>query len=141
MSLLTKIGDFVIGDRNDNEATETIEETVDNKVVPESQPVQTANASVNISTGSTVEMMIVKAKTFKETAMPVADHLKAGKTILINFEDTDKEEAKNMIMFFHGNAYILGGNFKKVGDKGSTFVLSPKNVSVMGEENEETSGN
>ena len=131
------LGKFIWGETNENDENDVINEEEIEEPVAAEAPSQSNNSGVNISTGSSVEMRIVKPKRFVEDAFAIADQVIARRTILINFEDTDKAEAERMIEFFVGVAYAIKGKCQKVG-KGSTYILSPSNVNVLGEKSEET---
>lgn len=106
--------------------TETPEEVAD-------RPTRTSNVSV--STGSSIEMKVVKPDKL-DTVTQIADQLLDRKTILLNLEDTNKETARRLIDFLNGVAYAISGNLKKVAN--CTYVITPSNVDVSGEQIKET---
>ena len=89
--------------------------TRSNNTVAEKQPVQ---------------VVLVKPDRFDD--MPsVADHLNAGKTVVLNLEDASSEIARRMVDFLSGVTYANGGNMKKVAK--NTFLIAAHGVGVAGE--------
>jgi len=85
---------------------------------------------VNIS-GPTIELKVVKPESYRN-APQIADHLIAGKTVVMNLEATNKETAKRLIDFLTGSAYAVRGDIKKVSN--NTYVITPYNVAVTGDQ-------
>lgn len=88
-----------------------------------------------ISSGSSIEMKVVKPEKL-ESVTQIADQLLARKTILLNLEDTNKETSRRLIDFLNGVAYAINGTLKKVAN--NTYVITPSNVEVSGEQLHET---
>ena len=92
-------------------------------------------SNVRVSTGSSIEMKVVKPDKL-ESVTQIADQLLDRKTILLNLEDTNKETARRLIDFLNGVAYAISGNLKKVAN--CTYVITPSNVDVSGEQIKES---
>lgn len=92
-------------------------------------------SNVSVSTGSSIEMKVVKPDSL-DTVDQIANQLLARKTILLNLEDTNKETARRLIDFLHGVSYAIGGNLKKVAN--CTYVITPSNVDVSGDQLKDT---
>lgn len=92
-------------------------------------------SNVSVSTGSSIEMKVVKPDSL-ETVDQIANQLLARKTILLNLEDTNKETARRLIDFLHGVSYAIGGNLKKVAN--CTYVITPSNVDISGDQLKDT---
>ena len=92
-------------------------------------------SNVNVTSGTAIEMKVVKPETL-DTVTQIADHLLDRKTILLNLEDTSKETSRRLIDFLNGVAYAINGNLKKVAT--NTYVVTPNNVEVSGEQIRET---
>ena len=88
-------------------------------------------SGTSISSGSSIEMVVVKPEKL-ETVTQIADYLVDRKTILLNLEETNKETARRLIDFLNGVAYAINGNLKKVAN--CTYVITPSNVDVSGEQ-------
>ncbi|MBR4910584.1 MAG: cell division protein SepF [Clostridia bacterium] len=77
-----------------------------------------------------VQVVLVKPDRFDD--MPsVADHLNAGKTVVLNLEDASSDVARRMVDFLSGATYANGGNMKKVAK--NTFLIAAHGVGVAGE--------
>lgn len=81
-----------------------------------------------------LELRICKPQSFAEVGT-IADHLLNRCTVVLNLETTSKETARRIVDFLNGVAYSIDGQIKPVAN--NTFVLTPKSVSVTGEETEE----
>lgn len=95
-----------------------------------------SSGNVNMTSGSAIEMKVVKPDTL-ETVTQIADSLLDRKTILLNLEDTSKETARRLIDFLNGVSYAINGDLKKVAS--NTYVVTPNNVAVSGENLKEIS--
>ena len=93
------------------------------------QPVQ--RQPVPVGGGSSLELKVVKPDRF-EQVQQISEHLLARKTVVLNLEDTNKETARRLIDFLSGVAFAIDGQLKRVAN--STFVITPKNVDVSGEQ-------
>ncbi len=92
---------------------------------------QTVAAPKSVSYGSSLELKVVRPEGF-ESVTSIADHLLARRTVVLNLEDTNKEAARRLLDFLSGVAYAIDGTLKKV--TVSTFIITPNNVNVSGEE-------
>ena len=81
-------------------------------------------------TGSSLQLKVVKPSSYSE-AKQIASHLIEGKTVVLNLEGTQKEDAIHLIDFLHGVVYSIQGNFKNVA--ANTFIITPHNVDVTGD--------
>ena len=100
-----------------------------------SQDASQRPSNTTVSSGSSVEMKVVKPDRI-EAVTQIADHLLDRKTILLNLEDTNRETARRLIDFLNGVAYAINGNLKKVAN--CTYVITPSNVDVSGEQIKES---
>lgn len=83
------------------------------------------DSSVTLSPNT--EIKVVRPVRYEEVQQ-IADHLLANRTVVLNLEGTNKENARRMIDFLSGIAYSIGGNLRKVSN--NTFVITPNNVNV-----------
>jgi len=60
----------------------------------------------------------------------VADEVKRGKIVVVNFEETSKEEAIRALDFISGATYALEGSLQKVGEY--VFLAIPKGIGIEG---------
>ncbi len=81
---------------------------------------------------SAAQMQVVLCKPERFEDVPsVADHLNEKKTVVLNLESANRETSRRIIDFLSGVAYANRGNIKKIAN--STFIVTPDDVSVMGE--------
>lgn len=107
---------------NKNEEYETECETVDVE----------ANASLE---GSSLAIKFFRPKTMQQL-LPVVDHLRAGKTALLNLEGVESDLYRRMIDFISGSAYAMRFVIKKATD--NSYCIAPNGVDVSGEAFENT---
>jgi cell division inhibitor SepF len=91
--------------------------------------------TVDIEANATLEASALELKIFKPTNMvqllPAVDHLRAGKTVLLNLEDIDGALCRRMIDFIIGAAYAMRISIKKA--TGNSYCIAPNDVNVSGE--------
>ena len=85
---------------------------------------------VDIHTTAKVQVVLKKPERFDD-ATAIADELLDKRTVLINMEDTAKEEVNKILWFLSGVAYANGGNLKKVAKR--SYLITPFNVDVLGD--------
>lgn len=89
----------------------------------------TDDSGVSISNAS-LQLKVVKPSSFNEVTQ-IADHLLEGKTVVLNLEITQKEDARRLIDFLTGVVYSVQGKFKNVA--ANTFIITPHDVDVTGD--------
>ena len=120
--LLGKEEAYVVED--DGEYVENDYEAVNTRpAAPAEAPRQTGA----ISSGVSLEMKIVKPDRFEDVTT-IADHLLQRRTVVLNLENTGKENIRRILDFLSGTVYAIEGNMKRAAN--STYVISPKNVDV-----------
>lgn len=83
-----------------------------------------------VRTASQVQVALVKPERI-EDGTTIADHMANGRTVVLNLEAANRETQRRLLDFLSGAAYAHDGRIKKVAN--STFIITPKNVDVMGE--------
>ena len=108
------------------------------EIYPEEAPApeEAPTADVSVATaavegGSKVELKVVRPESFAEVST-IADHLLAGCTVVLNTELLDYATSLRMFDFLNGVTYSVDGDIKQVTK--TTFILTPDNVAVSGEE-------
>lgn len=86
--------------------------------------------------GASLELKIFRPKTMAQL-LPAVDHLRAGKTVILNLEGVDKTLYRRMIDFISGAAYTMRVGIKKATD--NSYCIAPNGVDVSGEAFETTS--
>lgn len=85
-----------------------------------------ASSSVNFG-GSSIEMKVVRPDRF-DSVSSIADHLLAGRTVVLNLEIATKETSRRLIDFLSGVAYSIDGQIKRIAN--NTYIITPNNVDV-----------
>ena len=126
---------MTIPDDDDFENENAVEEEPEARSVREEpvikrEPRLIKSKTPAVQTGHQVQVVLVKPDRFDD--MPsVADHLNAGKTVVLNLEDASSDVARRMVDFLSGATYANGGNMKKVAK--NTFLIAAHGVGVAGE--------
>lgn len=103
---------------SDGETAEEFEQ----KAAPAAAPKTTG-----VGSSAALEMKVVKPERI-DSAFGIGEHLLAKRTVVINFEETNKETVRRILDFLGGVVFAIEGNIKKVSD--STYIVTPKNVDV-----------
>jgi cell division inhibitor SepF len=64
-----------------------------------------------------------------DTAKAVSNHVRAGRTVICNFEKVDPKTAQRVVDFITGAAFALDGQVSPVSN--SIFVIVPRSVSLL----------
>ena len=79
---------------------------------------------------SGMRVVLCKPDVFNDVA-PIADHLKQGKTVVLNLETTERETSRRIVDFLSGSAYALSCKLKKVAN--NTFIIVSNTTDISGE--------
>ena len=138
MGIMNRLGDIFKGEE-EYEENEEFEEYEEEEEAPAAQtaPAASRNSAPARATGGissvALEMKVVKPERFDEVRQ-IGEHLLARRTVVLNLEDTNKETTKRIIDFLCGVVFAIDGQVKKVAN--ATYVVTPKNVDVSGEQPE-----
>ena len=78
-------------------------------------------------TNGNAEVMVIEPRTFDE--MPkVIDSLRERKSVVLNLEMMDPQEAQRAVDFVAGGTYAMDGHYERVGE--SIFLFTPSCVTV-----------
>lgn len=129
-------GIFNVGDEEEFE-TESFEETVEQEEVEEERTSKPAIRKIYgqrrgqaAENSSAMRMVLVRPEIFTDVAA-IADHLKQGKTVVLNLENAESAQARRIVDFLSGAAYAISFKFKPVSN--STFVIIPDNTDFSGD--------
>lgn len=134
MGLFGKIKNAVnpqIGDGYEDEYDYVDDVTTYNEQT-EQQPQTTSYGN----TQGALELKVVRPESY-EAVTQIADHLLNHRTVVLNLEATNKETSRRILDFLSGVAYSIEGHLKRVAN--NTFVITPANVDVSGEQTKEQS--
>lgn len=82
---------------------------------------------LSLHTAKNQRVMILRPDDFGDVKN-VADHLKSRRTIVLNLEDAELEDAKRILDFISGTAYALNCNVQKISE--NIFIFSPDGVDL-----------
>ncbi len=95
---------------------------------PETNDNGNKNGFGNIGTAPDgLELKVVRPEKYQDVAI-IADNLLAGKTVVIDFAETNKELVKRIKDFLGGVTYSIAGQLQKVTN--TTYIATPNNVGV-----------
>lgn len=107
-------------------------ETEEEEVAPETPVTAPARnnkaySGTEIGAAASLELKVVRPEKY-EDASDIADHLLAGRTVVLNMDFINKDVARRLIDFLSGVAYSIHGQFQRVAT--GTFIITPRNVEV-----------
>jgi len=80
---------------------------------------------------SSYEVKVIKPESYGD-GRRIADLLMARKTVIVNFDETNKEIIRKLLDFMAGAAYMIKGELNRVGEK--TFIITPPNAKFSTEQ-------
>jgi len=90
------------------------------------------NKVLSINAKTQLQVVIFKPISFGEETRAVADELIKRHTVVLNLEKADRNESRRMVDFLSGVAYANNGKIKRIAT--NTFIITPYNVDLMGED-------
>ena len=115
------------------------DEYIEEPVKQETSALETSSRSSQSSNSSkiytynastTLHLVVNRPKKFSD-AGDIAELYKNKTTVILMFNNTNKDVANRLIDFLGGVSYITGGEIKRIGE--TTYVLAPYNVDISGE--------
>ncbi len=117
----------VIGFETDNECMEPEESYL---TEPEKDKKQKRANLLSLPTQKPVAMILVRAKSYEEVES-IAQNIKERRSVIVNFEEVEKDTAQHMIDFLSGAVFALDGVVQKVSIE--TFLFATCNLDVVGQ--------
>lgn len=114
-----------VDDQDDFDEDYIQEEAVDY----EDSAIEKRNRDERIKKSSSVQIVLARPADFNEVKS-IGDDLNAQKTVLLNLETVNSEDAKRILDFLSGVAYANGADIKMMAQK--TFAIMPRNVGFAG---------
>ncbi len=134
-SVFGKVMDFIgLGDEDDLDFDELEEELEEKENIEPYVPLSKKGKIVNIQSNNNVKVVLVEPTSFNDAAQ-ICDNIKSRKTVVVNLEKTDPEEARKIFDFLNGSVYALNGKIQKIAN--GVFILAPNNVDILSEIDEE----
>lgn len=128
MSIKSKFKNLFLLEEEYDENEETYEENYE----PEKQTKQTVQKQNVVSLQSvqkSSKVVLIEPRVYAE-AQDIADQLKNRRSVVVNLQRIEKDQAKRIIDFLSGTVYAIGGDIQKVGT--DIFLCTPDNVEVSG---------
>ncbi len=130
-----KVMDFIgLGDDEDIEFEDFEEDDGDEDKIEPYVPLSKKGKIVNIQSNNNVKVVLVEPLNFND-APQICDNIKNRKTVVVNLEKADPEEARKIFDFLNGSVYALDGKIQKIAN--GVFILAPNNVDILSEIGEE----
>lgn len=129
-----KVMNFIgLGEDEELEFEEFEEDEIEEEVEPY-VPIHKKGKIVNIQSNSNAKVVLVEPTSFND-APQICDNIKNRKSVVVNLEKADPEEARKIFDFLNGSVYALEGKIQKIAN--GVFILAPKNVEILSEIGEE----
>ncbi|WP_182199084.1 cell division protein SepF [Paraliobacillus salinarum] len=118
---------FSVEDEYEYEYVE--EEQGDTESLTRSEKRQPQNVVSLKSVKSTAKVVLCEPRSYDET-QEIADHIVNRRSVVINLQRVDYQQAKRIVDFLGGTVYAVSGEMQKLGPH--TFLCAPDNVDVSG---------
>ncbi len=106
------------------------EESADPAAYGRANPFRTRSSRVvDIKGGQNASQVVVLQPADIDTAKEVSNHVRAGRTVICNFEKVEPKVAQRVVDFITGAAFALDGQVSPVSN--SIFVIVPRSVSLL----------
>lgn len=129
MSLKSKFRNFFNLDDN-YEYTEMIDVEEEEEFIPQSHKRDKNVVSLSALQQPSSKVVLCEPQSYDE-AQEIADNLLNKRSVVINLQRVDAQQAKRIVDFLSGTVYAIKGDIQKLGV--STFLCTPENVEVTGE--------
>ena len=140
MGAITKFMNMIKGEENYEEVEEYVEDEAmeENKAkrsyIDVEEPTysnQTRNSSyrsIPMNTAVSSSQMVITQPNCFEDVQEVGEYFKNKKSVIVNLENVTKEDARRIIDFLSGAAFIVDGTLQKISNL--IYLVTPKNVDV-----------
>lgn len=75
------------------------------------------------------KVVLAEPRSYEET-QDIADHVVNRRSVVINLQRVDHQQAKRIVDFLSGTVYAVSGEIQKLGPH--TFLCTPDNVEITG---------
>jgi cell division inhibitor SepF len=126
-------------DRKNERSTKVVEESRERKSLPPA-PVPSPNLAAKPvpalppvrDSAMTLGTVVITQPMGFDDARQIAENVKSGKTVLVNFERTDSETIKRTVDFMSGITYAVSGTVQRVSN--TIFLFAPARVEIFATE-------
>lgn len=116
----------------EDEEYEIVEEEVEQDYQPQRRSEkkdEKANVVSLKSVQKSAKMVLFEPRSFNEV-QDIADHIVNRRSVVINLQRVDTQQARQIIDFLSGTVYAVSGQIKKLGSQ--TFLCTPENIEISG---------
>lgn len=89
-----------------------------------------SNKVLNINATTRLQVVLFKPTSFGNDVTTIAEELKKSHTVLLNFEETPRDESKRIVDFICGCAFFSDGKVQRVAK--NIFLVTPNDVEFIG---------
>lgn len=89
-----------------------------------------SNKVLNINATTRLQVVLFKPTSFGNDVTTIAEELKKSHTVLLNFEETPRDESKRIVDFICGCAFFSDGKVQRVAK--NIFLITPNDVEFIG---------
>jgi cell division inhibitor SepF len=119
---------FFLDDEYDDNEQEFLDEEIETvKQAKQPQPKQNVVSIQSLQKSS--KMVLMEPRVYAE-AQDIADHLKNRRSVVVNLQRIEHDQAKRIVDFLSGTVYAIGGDIQRIGT--NIFLCTPDNVEVSG---------
>lgn len=84
---------------------------------------------IPMNTAVSSSKMVITQPTCYDEVEGIGDYLKTKKSIIVNLENVGKEDARRILDFMSGAAFMVEGTIQKVSNL--IYLITPKNVEIQ----------
>lgn len=84
---------------------------------------------IPMETAVSSSKMVITEPSCYESVEEIGEYLKEKKAVIINLENVSKEEARRILDFLSGAAYMIDGTIQKVSNL--IYLMTPRNVEIQ----------
>ncbi|MDY3846628.1 MAG: cell division protein SepF [Eubacteriales bacterium] len=112
---------------DESQVDDTFDDYEDTAAPMQSSPAPSLGGLGGTQQNCSIQLKVVRPEKF-EDVLTAADHLIAGRTVVIDFEDTNRDTVKRVKDFLGGVTYSINGQLQKIAN--NTYIATPNNVGV-----------
>ena len=83
----------------------------------------------SMQTAVSSSKMVITEPSCYESVQEIGEYLKSKKSVIINLENVSKEEARRILDFLSGAAFMIEGTIQKVSNL--IYLMTPRNVEIQ----------
>lgn len=84
---------------------------------------------IPMETAVSSSKMVITEPSCYESVQEIGEYLKSKKSVIINLENVSKEEARRILDFLSGAAFMIDGTIQKVSNL--IYLMTPRNVEIQ----------